>query len=379
MRILYDYQTFQMQRYGGISNSFVNLMKNLPPDIDYQIGIKDSDNVHLKENHLVAVGSMKTLDSYFGKNSYRGKGHLNKMARTLFPSLESDYKNRHYSEKLLANGNYDVFHPTYFDDYFLPFLGEKPFVLTVHDMIPELLHLNDPLQIAWKKELVPLASHIVAVSHQTKHDLMELMDVPESKITVIYHGAPEKIEPKAVMPEGLKYFLYVGRRDVYKGFQTMVSALAPILKAGQMHLVCTGPEFSDEERLYLRGLGIENQVKSIRANDQEMQGLYAHAQCFIFPSFYEGFGIPILEAYQANCPVVLNHASCFPEIAGDAAVYFSISQDGSTDLYDVMCRFLLWSDQQRDALLEKQRARLALFSWKKSAEQLAAVYRKVIQ
>ena len=279
----------------------------------------------------------------------------------------------------MAKGHYDIFHPTYFDDYFLPFLGKKPFVLTVHDMIPELLHLNDPLQIAWKKELVPLASHIVVVSHQTKHDLMEMMDVPESKITVIYHGAPEKIEPKAVLPEGLKYFLYVGRRDVYKGFQTMVSALAPILKAGQMHLVCTGPAFSDEERFYLRDLGIENQVKSIRANDQEMQGLYAHAQCFIFPSFYEGFGIPILEAYQANCPVVLNRASCFPEIAGEAAVYFSISQDGSTDLYDVMCRFLQWTDQQREDLLEKQRARLDLFSWKKSAEQLAEVYQKVIQ
>ena len=106
---------------------------------------------------------------------------------------------------------------------------------------------------------------------------------------------------------------------------------------------------------------------------QELQNLYAHALCFIYPSVYEGFGIPILEAYSANCPVLLNYASCFPEIAQDAALYFHLD-DNSSDLDVIMESFLQMSEYEREVLLNKQRQRLEYFSWQKSARELANIY-----
>lgn len=377
MRILYDYQTFQLQRYGGISNSFVNLMKHLPPDIDCQIGIKDSDNVHLKESHLVPVGSMKTLDSYFGKNSHRGKGHLYKMARTLFPSLESDYKNRHYSEKLLARGDYDVFHPTYFDDYFLPYLNGKPFVLTIHDMIPELYPQyfeRTDVQIVMRKKLAPLASAIVAVSENTKQDVIKILGVPEEKIHVIYHGCSfPSTESQSLY--AFPYILFVGERGLYKNFSLFIRSVIPVLeKRKDIAVVCTGKPFSQKEQEMLRDCGVGDRFHHHWVEtDSELYSLYHHAQCFVYPSEYEGFGIPILEAYQAECPVILNHASCFPEIAGDSALYFTSEEE----LTARILQLLDMSTSEREALLSQQEERLSMYSWEKSAKQLAAIYQSL--
>jgi glycosyltransferase involved in cell wall biosynthesis len=105
--------------------------------------------------------------------------------------------------------------------------------------------------------------------------------------------------------------------------------------------------------------------------------LYHYAVTFVYPSAYEGFGMPILEAYKADCPVMLNHASCFPEIAGDAAVYFHISDEAS-DFEEQFETLYHLNSRERQSLLEKQRERLKLYSWKKSAQEHAAVYQKLL-
>ena len=112
-------------------------------------------------------------------------------------------------------------------------------------------------------------------------------------------------------------------------------------------------------------------------NDNELFSLYHHAKCFVYPSEYEGFGIPLLEAYQADCPVLLNNASCFPEIAGDAAIYFNMDSKNSNLAEQIEC-MLSMSTEERRTLLTKQRERLKRFSWEKSAKQLADVYQSVI-
>ena len=104
--------------------------------------------------------------------------------------------------------------------------------------------------------------------------------------------------------------------------------------------------------------------------------LYAHALCFIYPSMNEGFGIPILEAYAACCPVFLNHKSCFPEIAADAAVYFHLD-DKDGDLLDQLVSFLQETPEQKKRLLDKQKERLSYFSWDKSVADLLKVYQLV--
>ena len=111
---------------------------------------------------------------------------------------------------------------------------------------------------------------------------------------------------------------------------------------------------------------------------QELLDLYHYAFTFVYPSKYEGFGIPILEAYKADCPVMLNRASCFPEIAGDAAVFFDLNSEKSDFEEQFETLYRLTGDE-RGELIQRQRERMKLYSWSKSAAQLADVYKDVLK
>ena len=380
MKVLYDHQAFDMQHYGGVSNCFVQLISNFPQGVAYDISLLECDNFHLRDSGLIDVPPKSFPPEKFLLNRhFLGQGILYGWYSKMFPSKTSNGRNRLYSVEKLKQGDFDVFHPTFFDPYFLPFLNGKPFVLTVHDMIPELFSPND-FQVKVKPLLCQKAAHIVAVSERTKQDLMRLLHVPEEKISVIYHGAPTYDDQVSLKPifDG-QYILYVGqRRDSYKNFLPMLKSLAPALQHHQdIKVVCTGPDFTKAERLFMEKVGLCNKVCHFHVNDQELQNLYAHALCFIYPSVYEGFGIPILEAYRANCPVLLNEASCFPEIAQEAAVYFHLD-DQSSDLDQVMEDFLRMTDRERKSLLERQCERLSCFSWQKSAQKLIDLYNSII-
>ena len=146
----------------------------------------------------------------------------------------------------------------------------------------------------------------------------------------------------------------------------MINDLASVLlRHDTIRIVCTGDDFSIDERNVFKKLNIEDRMVHIRPSDDHLYNLYEHALCFIFPSLYEGFGIPILEAYKAGCPVLLNRKSCFPEIAQDAAMYFTLDEDQSPP--------------SRQRLIEKQNLRLADFSWEKSASELCKVYQQLCE
>ena len=382
MKVLYDHQAFDMQRYGGVSNCFVQLISNFPQGVAYDISLLECDNYHLRDSGLINIPPKSFPPEKFLLNRhFLGQGILYGWYSKVFPSKTSDGRNRLYSIEKLKRGDFDVFHPTFFDPYFLPYLNGKPFVLTVHDMIPELFpSSSNDSQVKVKPLLCQKAAHIVAVSERTKQDLVRLLHVPEEKISVIYHGAPNYDDCTSLMPilDG-QYILYVGqRRDSYKNFLPMLKSLVPVLQHHQaIKVVCTGPDFTKAERLFMKDAGICNKVIHRYVNDQELQNLYAHALCFIYPSVYEGFGIPILEAYRANCPVLLNEVSCFPEIAQEAAVYFHLN-DQSSDLDQVMENFLRMTDRERNLLLERQRERLSCFSWQKSAQKLTDLYKALV-
>lgn len=108
-----------------------------------------------------------------------------------------------------------------------------------------------------------------------------------------------------------------------------------------------------------------------------MLSLYKYAKAFIYPSLYEGFGIPILEAYAMECPVLLAKESCFPEIAGDAALYFKLNSKENT-LTPLLEDFAKMSSEEIDSLISKQNKQLQKYSWEKSARQLADVYKSVL-
>lgn len=382
MRILYDHQIFAIQDFGGISRCFVELYKNLPRGVDADISLKESDNAYIRELRVPEVRPKKEgINHFICRRPFPGKWHLYEWYNKLWKRKERPDYNLKHSIEALKKGNFDVFHPTFFGGYFLPYLNGKPFVLTIHDMTPELYpqqYAEDDFQIIMKRKLAPLASAIIAVSENTKQDIIRLLNIPEKKVHVVYHGSSLPIPATSHPPFHFPYILFVGSRQGYKNFVTFIQEAAPIIKKyPDLHVVCTGLPFdNDEEQLFLTYGIHQRMVNKWARTDSELYSLYHHAKCFVYPSEYEGFGIPILEAYQANCPVLLNNASCFPEIARDAAFYFDIHSHHS--LAEQLDTILSMNLDTRKALLTKQCTRLHDFSWQKSAEELTQIYRSLI-
>jgi glycosyltransferase involved in cell wall biosynthesis len=383
MKILFDYQTFQLQNFGGISRYFVELILWLSTKHRIEIGVKYSDNQYLKEYKNLNIRPFADQRQEFLKGfEFYGKGRIFNLYKRMNPLKYSNiyHINREYSIELLKKQEFDVFHPTYYDDYFLEFIGIKPYVITIHDMIyekfPEIFPIADNTTMI-KHKIAQKASHIIAVSENTKKDITSLWGISEDKISVIYHGAD--LTKKSVyscndIPKD--YMLFVGTRFAYKNFLFLIHSIAKILIDKNINLVCTGPPFSTDEITLFRNLEINERVFNRYVNDSEMQFLYKNAIAFIFPSLYEGFGIPILEAFANDCPVILSNTSCFPEIAGDAALYFDPKsrieiQNKITSIID--------SETLRENLILKGRKRLSNFSWVKAASETADVYKKVLK
>ena len=376
VKVIYDHQIFIQQQFGGISRCFVELYRHMPESCKATIAVHECENDYARE--LDGVKPMGyQYDHFITTRHFPGKGHLHLWLDYLKKQKYYPDYNMNYSLYLLKRGKFDVFHPTYFDDYFLPYLNGKPFVLTIHDMIPELYpqyFARDDFQIVMRKKLAPLASAIVAVSENTKQDVIRILGIPEEKIHVVYHGCSfptTGTEPIYSFP----YILFVGERGLYKNFVQFVRSMEPMMKKYKdLYVVCTGRPFNQEEIAFLQENGVEDRfLHCMVKTDEELYSLYHHALGFVYPSEYEGFGIPILEAYQADCPVILNRASCFPEIAGDAALYFS----GEEELTAQIERLLSMSADDRNALLAKQKDRLSRYSWEKSARQMAEIYQSL--
>ena len=170
------------------------------------------------------------------------------------------------------------------------------------------------------------------------------------------------------------YLLYVGGRGGYKNFSFFVEAIAPILKTSALSLFCTGARFNSEELALFDRLGISDKVHQRFVADAEMTDLFANAIAFVYPSIYEGFGIPILDAFAAGCPALIAGASCFPEVAGDAALYFD--PKNAVDLRDKLTQLL--EGDIRQLLVDKGMERVRQFSWQRCADQTAEIYRMVM-
>lgn len=297
--ILYDFQTFEIQRYGGISRYFYEIIKRMDKK-EVEVALMFSCNQYIKK---------KDICNYYSFLPFRVFKLFKGVLRLL---------NRKHALKVLSDKQF-LFHPTYYDTYYLTALGDRPLVLTVHDMIHEKFpqYFSEKDKTAEKKALlIARAQRVIAISNHTKNDLIELLHVDPEKIDVIYHG----INPVKSTYIGLSlpdsYILYVGERGRYKNYSRLLNVFIRLrIENKELRLVCTGKPFRKHELETLKNLGLSNYVSYVDANDDELGQLYREACLFVYPSLYEGFGIPILEAYANECPVVLSRASCFPEVA----------------------------------------------------------------
>lgn len=380
MKVLYDYQVFS-QRIGGISRCFCELARHLPLEIAYEFAVCETDNVYLKELLPYLPSCKLKTDSFLYPLKFKGRLKLFALLEkhcSTFPSFSN--VNKRYSLKKLQEGKFDIFHATLYDDYFIPYLNHKPFVITVHDMIWELYpdKKNAPLS-RQKHNLCQKANHIITVSQHSKKDLLRLWDIPEEKVSVIYHGSSKsknKYEKRLV---DHPYFLFVGRRSRYKNFSQTIKDFSLFHSMHpEVWLICTGDTFKKEEKKLLAKYDLEECVYSIFASDKELENLYHYALAFVFPSIYEGFGLPILEAFSHGCPVLLNNKSCFPEIASDAAIYFDSNEFGESNLTDKLCLIYDMNERERKTYITKGYERLDSFSWKKSARELSIIYANLI-
>ena len=385
MKVLYDYQAFDMQRFGGVSRCFAELHAHLPKDISSQIGVLETDNAYLQEQGFQVAG--KIYHDFLWHQDNLLKHVLFKFCYNIKHGAYSRWNhnpkiNQFESIDLIRKGDFDVLHPTFFDPYFLEYLKNKPYVMTVHDMIPELFpqyYAKDDFQIRQKHITIPKAAHLIAVSEQTKMDLCRIMNVKEDQISVIYHGADETpYVPSKSNRRDYPYILFVGERHFYKNFNSFAKSCVPVLRRHkELNVICTGAPFTEEEKAMFESWGLGNRfIQHFVKDTQEMLDLYHYAEVFVYPSSYEGFGIPILEAYKAGCPVMLNHASCFPEIAGDAAIYFDMNEQGN-NFEEQFETFYHQDSNEKAALIHLQDERLKHYSWEKSAQQLAQVYMKL--
>lgn len=385
MKVLFDSQAFDMQTHGGVSRCFVELYNHRPDNVEMEFGVVETSNVYLQNIGFKNEGY--TWDNFLAKGKFPMKKVLYKTYYNCKYGHPGDWDhnprlNRLYTEKKMRKADFDIFHPTFFDPYFLDFIGNKPFVLTIHDMIPELFPKYYPKtneQIIYKKLLAPKAAQIVTVSEQTKKDVINILGVPENKVSVVYHGAdPAPYYPSVGTNFDFEYVLYIGERHMYKNFMGFCRDVMPVLRRHkELKVVCTGKPFTNEEYFFFDAFGMrERFIYMFMETNQDMLDLYHNAIAFVYPSAYEGFGIPILEAYKADCPVMLNRASCFPEIAGDAAVYFKMEKDRS-DFEEQFETLYHMDTNSRKMIIEKQRQRLKMFSWDKSSLNLVKVYNQI--
>lgn len=383
MKILYDDQAFSFQRFGGVSRCFCELIDHLPADVNYEISIRECNNVHLLSRNIMDINPASGYDIAEWKKrfSFKGSGRIYKALNYCGLVHGLELENQRYSIEKIKEGDFDVFHATFFDDYFLKHIGNRPFVITVHDMIPELFPHYFPRNKGENRRkalLCQKAAAIIAVSEKTKEDLVRILGVPPSKVTVVYHGGPEKETISTPRIVNDPYILYVGQRNGYKNF---IQTLADFSEFSKLHqdvkLICTGPVFTAQETSVMDRLYISDKVKHLRVNDEEMKNLYAYAIAFIYPSLYEGFGMPILEAYAYGCLTLLNDKSCFREIGGDAAIYFD-SVEGKSNFVEKLEWVMRMTPEEKADYRQRGYDRLQQFSWDASARKLVEVYKSVI-
>ncbi len=291
-----------------------------------------------------------------------------------------------YKRKALGQKIAVFFSPAHYAPRFCPI----PIVVTIHDLsyfyYPDEFLKKDLYQLKnWTEYSIKKAKKVIAVSNTTKKDIVKFYETPEEKIEVVYNGYEKSLRPDHLRGESWsrehlggdkdkKYILYVGTLQPRKNIDTLIDAFAEFRKSNKdFKLAITGKRGWLYEHIFkkVEDLNLRNEVifKGY-VSDEELGNLYKNAFCFVLPSLYEGFGIPILEAMSYGCPVITSFGSSLPEIGSEACLYFD-----PKDFKDLVEKInILASDSKlRSELIKKGKERVKLFSWNKCAEETLSV------
>lgn len=366
MKIAFDYQTFCLQSYGGISRYFVRLAEGV-----------------LSKGEDLAVFSPCYKNKYLSSLS---DSVIQGRSVNCYPSKTARlalYLNYVIGKRSIQKWRPQIVHETYYARKSSAPIG-CPVVITIHDMIPELYNHKDSNHVKAgeiKRIAVERANHIICISECTKKDLVRIFDVPKNKISVVYHGFEKFRFIPNVQDQGVEkkpFILYVGNRNGYKNFSRFLQSIAVSerLITDFRVLAFGGGAFSKKDQSQIHELGFKDgQVMQVGGSDNVLAELYDEASAFVFPSLYEGFGLPPLEAMAHKCPVISSNSSCMPEILGEAAEFFN---PNSIDEMTIAIENVLYSNERTIALKTLGVERLRKFSWQKCATDTLSVYQKVL-
>lgn len=344
MRLHIDGIIFSLQRYGGISVYFRELLRRMPSGqtvLTLETPLQQEDVVTAARNAHTVTRSARRLERI-----------------------------RHC--RAPGSGAIDVFHSSY---YRPPQNERQASVVTVHDFVHERFVPGPKGRMRrWLiNRAIRQAQHIICISEATRDDLMAFLPMrADQQISVIHNGVADSFHPLELEESSAgapPFLLFVGQRGGYKNFALTLAALA-YLPDVHLHCVGGGP-FSAAE--------FDGVPESIRArvrhlgfvNDPALNALYNRAQCLVYPSAYEGFGIPVLEAMRAGCPVVSLDCRAVVEVGGDALCVSDDAQDPAA-----LARAVIRASGtvERARLRELGLTRSQQFSWDRCAQETQRVY-----
>jgi len=373
MNVAFDHTIFCMQRFGGISRYFCSLIKELRPQ-----GISPRVFALLHRNEYLANSPDIPL---IGTPV---RGYPPRTAR--FFLAASGWQAR----RAIRRWQPDLVHHTYYDASSST-TRRMPSVVTVYDMIHERFAAKlraGRTDSSRKRAAVESSDHVLAISHSTSRDLQEMWGIDPKKITVTHLAAHDKSinntgrhEVAADLPTQLKqrpFLLFVGNREGYKNFSGLLKAIAINSRlCGELGLVAFGGRpFGEPAIREISSLGLNpKNVVHLQGDDALLEACYRQAAALVYPSLYEGFGLPPLEAMIRDCPVCVSDRSSIPEVVGDAGEYFDPEQPES--ISEAIER-VLFDTARREQLIAAGRERFREFSWERCAAQTANVYRKVV-
>jgi glycosyltransferase involved in cell wall biosynthesis len=278
----------------------------------------------------------------------------------------------------------DIVHETHYSSRRMAPKGVKV-VLTVYDMIPERFRDDFSMSDSTRRDTalaVARADHVICISEHTRQDVIELLGVDSAKTSVIHlgftvvrQGESEERADATARP----YLLYLGYRGArYTNSDGLLRAYAssPVLRNDFELIYFGGGGLTNREKNLIQRLGLSLQrVRHVSGDDAKLARYYRSASAFVYPSLYEGFGIPPLEAMSFDCPVACSGVSSIPEVVGDAGEMF--------DPYDVdsmrmAIERVVGDDALRKCLIARGRERIKQFSWKRCAQETLDVYRRVL-
>ncbi len=352
MKILFDHSIFLHQKFGGISKYIINLNSQLNKKKKISLIF-----CPLSINHYLRYQKKVNFNLfYFSK--------IPLLSKKLFFLLNNIFTLFYY---YISGSN--LIHLSYYNNFYNFF--KIPYVLTVYDLTHEKTGRNT--QNLDKKKVIFNAKKIFCISENTKKDLLKFYKINRSKTSVIHLG----VEQKTFNIKNKKnYLLFVGSRSKYKNFNNLLIAFSKslYLKNNYKLIVFGEKKFSEEESFLIKKLKIKEKVFLISGDDTLLKKYYLSASLFIFPSKYEGFGLPLLEAMRFGCPVACSKIDVFKEVGGNACFYFNPEKINSIKY---VVEKALKSSSKRKKKIENGFNQIKKFRWDKCASNTYKEYKKI--